>query len=74
MKIKDALEIGLDCGLETVSEAIFNIELHAMNIFNYDKIKEEFEELAADYKALDLKPDMLISDVLRAIGGSENEL
>lgn len=45
MKLKDALEMGYDCGLETVEEAIINIELHASNLFPYQDIAKELDEL-----------------------------
>ena len=41
MKLKHALEIGKDCELTDVSEAIYNIRLHAMSIFDYEKEREE---------------------------------
>lgn len=45
MKIQTAIEIAKDCGLETVGEAIFNIKLHAVNLFSYPDIQKEIEEL-----------------------------
>lgn len=48
MKLKDCLEIGYNCGLETVSEAVYNVELHRGNIFSYDKMNEELHELYLD--------------------------
>jgi len=40
MKIQSALEIANACDLETVGEAIYNIQLHAGNLFSYfDVIK-----------------------------------
>ena len=44
MKLKRAIKIGKDCGLETIGEAICNIELHATNIFDFDKAQEEYNE------------------------------
>lgn len=32
MKLKNCLEIGYNCGLETVSEAVYNVELHRGDI------------------------------------------
>lgn len=52
MNLKTAMIIGRDCGLTTVNEAIFNIVIHAIMIFEYDKIDEELDEL---YKEFDLK-------------------
>lgn len=48
MKLKDCLEIGYDCGLKTVEEAVYNIELHANNILSYAKVNEELRELYLD--------------------------
>lgn len=45
MKIQTAIEIAKDCGLETAGEAIFNIKLHAVNLFSYPDIQKEIEEL-----------------------------
>ena len=52
MKLKTALEIGKECGLETVGESIFNIDFHAMNIFDYSKMTEELNELAKERNEL----------------------
>lgn len=35
MKLKTALEIGVDCCLETVGESILNIKIHSGNLFTY---------------------------------------
>lgn len=45
MKIQKALEIAYDCGLETVGEAICNIEIHALSLFSYTDIGKELNEL-----------------------------
>ena len=45
MKLKDALEIGIDCGLETARECIRNIYIHATSLFSYSEISKEFDEL-----------------------------
>jgi len=45
MKLKACLEIGNDCGLETVGEALYNIDLHAGNIFDYSTINQELSEM-----------------------------
>jgi hypothetical protein len=50
MNLETALGIAKDCGLETIGEAILNIKLHAMSIFNYDDIYAEYKELCDDYK------------------------
>lgn len=50
MKLKDAIEIAKDCGLETIGEAIYNIKLHAGNIFNYGEEIAEYKELCDEFK------------------------
>jgi hypothetical protein len=55
MKFKTALEIAQDCGLETVGEALYNIKLHAANVFDYNEIQTEYDELCDDYKELSKK-------------------
>ena len=45
MKFKEALEMGMDCGLSTVQEAVRNIEIHSVNFFIYEKIRPELKEL-----------------------------
>ena len=45
MKIQTAIEIAKDCGLETAGEAIFNIKLHAVNLFSYSDIQKELAEI-----------------------------
>jgi len=41
VKLKDAIELGKECGLNSVEECVSNIEIHAMNLFPYKKINEE---------------------------------
>ena len=45
MTLKSCLEIGLDCGLETVGKSIYNMEIHALNIFEYSKINQELLQI-----------------------------
>lgn len=45
MKLQTAIEIAKNCGLETSGEAIFNIKLHAVNLFSYSDIQKELAEL-----------------------------
>lgn len=52
MTLRDACEIAVDCGLETVGEAVYNIDLHAPSLFAYSEVALELEELhreAEDY-------------------------
>ena len=50
MKVKEACEIAEDCGLETIGEAILNIQLHAISLFSYDELNKELDELYEDAK------------------------
>lgn len=52
MLVREALEIGLECGLETVGEAVLNIQIHAASLFGYSDIPNEVGELLKDEKAL----------------------
>lgn len=67
MKLKDALEIGQECGLTDVGEAVLNIQMHAMNIFTYGEEKQELEELIKAVKDNDFKKDDLIKDCLNKL-------
>lgn len=49
MKLQQALETARDCGLETVGEAIYNINIHAPNLFSYDKMNDELKELSNEW-------------------------
>jgi|SaaInlStandDraft_4_1057021.scaffolds.fasta_scaffold13543_4 hypothetical protein len=50
MKLDQALRIGKECGMETVQEALANIQGHAMNMFPYSEIDAELVELYLDSK------------------------
>ena len=62
MKVKEACEIAEDCGLETIGEAILNIELHAISLFSYDELGKELSELYEDAKNYHM--DCLVREVL----------
>ena len=47
MTLKEAMRIGKVCGLETVDEAVLNVELSAMQIFPYEDISILFSEMIA---------------------------
>lgn len=59
MKLYDALNLGKDCGLETVNEAISNVEIHGTSLFLYIEMDKEYHEL---YNGLE--------DYIIKIGGS----
>lgn len=48
MKLVNALDIAHGCNLETVGEAIYNIRLHATNLFAYDEAQKEYDELISE--------------------------
>lgn len=65
MKLREACNIGLACGLETLGEAVMNIQIHAMNIFTYDEMVKEINELVLECtnydsssKILDVFPEL----------------
>lgn len=60
MKVKEACEIAENCGLETIGEAIFNIELHAISLFPYDALNKELTELHEDAKNYLMDDSILI--------------
>ena len=62
MTLKNACDIAESCGLDTLEEAVFNIRLHASQLFAYEKIKEELDELYAEAKSY--PEGTLISSIL----------
>ena len=48
MKLAQAIEIGKSCGLTTLNEIVYNIKLHAIQLFDYDNIDKELQELDED--------------------------
>ena len=52
MKLLNALEIGLNCELTDVAEAILNIELHAPSLFVYSEMAKEIDEMYAEFHDL----------------------
>lgn len=52
MKLIEALELAEACGLKTVGDAIFNVDLHAGQLFAYTKIKEECDEMINEWLAV----------------------
>ena len=49
MKLKECLEFGIECGMKTLGDAYLNIDIHAMNIFKYDELTKEMNELTEEY-------------------------
>ena len=52
MRLINALEIGVCCGLRTIGEAVDNISIHMPNLFQYEKMYEEMEEIYDDVSEL----------------------
>ena len=67
MEIKEALEIAKDCGLNDVGEALCNVTMHAMSIFDYNEEKQEIEELFKDFRNSGFKKDDKIEDCLNKL-------
>lgn len=71
MKILDALLIGEDCGLETVGEAVYNVELRAISIFSYYELEEELRELHAGVEENNLSWGDGIKDAIQKLDGDK---
>lgn len=67
MKLREALELGEACGLQTVGEALDNVVLHALNLFVYKKINEEIEELHSEFQKSGFKPEDSIRHCLQKL-------
>jgi hypothetical protein len=64
MNLRECLEDGWICGLETVGESINNILLHSINLFDYPDIAKEDSELLDDFVNSKLTDNDFIKDVL----------
>lgn len=67
MRLFTCLDIANACGLETVDEAIYNIELHATSIFTYDKIEEEISEIYQELRLRKINSETTINEALNVI-------
>ena len=65
MKFKEALEMGIACGLATVDEAIRNIEIHAGNFFVYEEVEDELQELYETFEKVGCSFEDTIEAALR---------
>ena len=63
MTLKEACDIGLECGCRTVGEVLLNVEIHATSLFKMDDLVDELIELMED--AEDYGDDVLIEEVFR---------
>ena len=64
MKLKLCLEIAKDCNLETVGEALYNIRMHAGNLFAYAEINKELEELQKEFENAKVSENAKVEEVL----------
>ncbi len=67
MKLKDTLEVGQDCGLGTVREAIDNIEIHGLSLFSYEDMAKELGELYKEWTELNISDTSEIDEVLKIL-------
>jgi len=67
MKLKEALEIGINCGFETARECIRNIYIHAPNLFLYSEINKELDELYSEAEDLVSKTNFTTDDAAKHI-------
>ena len=67
MRLFTCIDIANACGLETVDEAIYNIELHATSTFAYDKIEEEIAEIYQEAQFRKINSEMTINEALSII-------
>ena len=62
MKLKECIDLGLECGLYSIEECLDNIEIHCMNLFSYSEIERELGELLYEYEACE---DSLINTYIK---------
>lgn len=55
MTLYDACDIGYAMGMDTIGECLSNIQFHATNIYNYDDIPIELDELFKEFNQSGLK-------------------
>ena len=51
MTLKSACDIAEACGLNTIGEAVLNIEFNAFQLFPYGEIAKELNELYTEAKS-----------------------
>jgi hypothetical protein len=69
MRLWNSLLIAKGCYLDTVDEAVCNIDYHAMNIFEYSKLNQELQELYDDVKKHGFTGKELIDDIYKKVDG-----
>jgi hypothetical protein len=45
MKLRECIELGVVCGLDTMDEALYNVELHAVQMRELSMVDHELNEL-----------------------------
>lgn len=67
--VKQMLEIGSDCGLDSISEAYHNYVSHYGMFFCLEKLNEQMQVFNKELSnfGIDDTPDMLIEDALRLL-------
>ena len=53
IKAADCFSLASACGLETVAEAILNVEIHSTSLFRFQDIQAEISELYTDTEQYD---------------------
>lgn len=64
MKLYEACDLADSCGLPTVKEAFNNVIYHLLNLFPYEQMPKEMDELKADYDLVEDK-SMSIYDYMK---------
>ena len=62
MKLRDCLDIGIECGMSTVGMCVANVQIHCMCMFVYERIPEELAELNAELHDLMQSKKFALSD------------
>ena len=57
MHLLTALDIGKECVLDTIGEALYNIDLRAGQIFTYNEINEELKQLYSEWNTIKLNSE-----------------
>lgn len=64
MKLYEACDIGYCMGISSIKECVENIHIHAINLFKYDDIIEELQELDKEVKNGEYKEEDSVALVL----------
>ena len=65
MKLVQAIPLAEACGLTTVGQAVMNVEMHALNIFNYRTMEVEIKELQDEASKYD--GNILLADLKKTL-------